>query len=365
MRFERRGGPPDLQSAFKALVLGHLAGRALDDNQAKEALAGQFPDFACFRDIVLIEMKHLETDQSDRLNDVLDAKIDPAEMPFFYGEREAHFITDAVKNGPAINEEIFGKLSLTIKRILRNANAQLASYRVRHPRKNSVNICVILNSRLQEFTPDVVIDAVHQRMKPGRPGKALYPEIDIVLYFSEKHFQILPNGQVAYPIASYIGVGAVYQPWKMQFADRIVDDWSHLRTGGPAKQDGDLNGFETVSDVPESMARSEFWQLEYRRNPYLSTMPVDRLRAHFHRTMAVNSLTLLKGSWPKPSRHEASESLRIFQHVLEETNRRGLDMRLFDPRHLSATEKAQIYIGLPDELVQILTRDSGATRRAG
>jgi hypothetical protein len=83
MRFERKGGPPDLQAAFTTLIVSHLRGRVLDENHAVESAEGQFPDFSCFRDLVLIEMKHLETDQQDRINDVINAKLDPAEKPIF------------------------------------------------------------------------------------------------------------------------------------------------------------------------------------------------------------------------------------------------------------------------------------------
>jgi hypothetical protein len=82
MRFERNGGPPDLQAAFTNLIVSRLHGRILDDNHAIESADGKFPDFGCFRDLVLIEMKHLETDQQDRINEVINAKIDPAEKPF-------------------------------------------------------------------------------------------------------------------------------------------------------------------------------------------------------------------------------------------------------------------------------------------
>jgi len=64
---ERHGSPPDLQSAFRDFVVKHLRGRSRDDHKDAEAKLGKFPDFACFRDIVLIEMKHLQADQKDRL----------------------------------------------------------------------------------------------------------------------------------------------------------------------------------------------------------------------------------------------------------------------------------------------------------
>jgi hypothetical protein len=165
MRFERHGGPPDLEAAFRALISSRLRGRVLDDNQDIEASQGRFPDFSCFRDIVLIEMKHLKTDQQDRINDVIDKKLDPTEKPFFYGSRESHFIVDAASNSEAINAAISSKLARSIEGLLHSADAQIKSYRSRNERKNSIGICVILNSSLREWSPDVVAHAIHSKMK--------------------------------------------------------------------------------------------------------------------------------------------------------------------------------------------------------
>lgn len=52
MRLERCGGPPDLRAAFETLVVRDLKGRSPDENHSSEAKEGQFPDFACFLDIV-------------------------------------------------------------------------------------------------------------------------------------------------------------------------------------------------------------------------------------------------------------------------------------------------------------------------
>lgn len=81
---------------------------------------------------------------------------------------------------------------------------------------------------------------------------------------------------------------------------------------------------------------------------------MEQLRFLFHRTVAVNSLTFLKGEWPKPPQSEVAEGMRVFQHIIEETNRRGIDLRMFDARLLTADEKARVYVGLPMELARIL-----------
>ena len=359
MRFERHGGPPDLQQLFKTFVLASLKGRALDDNHLKEASEGRFPDFSCFNDLLLIEMKHLETDQNDRINEVLDEKIVPEEKPLFYGSRDASLVTDKLSNSAEINAAVFSKLSRTIETILRKANKQFEGYRSRHPRKNTVNICTLLNAKLQEYTPEVVVKAVHSKMKSEQVGEPRFPHIDAVIYISEKHFKALPDGRIAHCIASYEGMGSINNPWKIQFIESIINAWSMFRTGDPLhsdNSDNDVYGFSTVKDIPRRMKKYEVWQLEYQRNPYLNVLTLEQLRVHFHRTMAVNSLAFVKGSWPKPTKENIENGLRQCQHVIEETNLRGVDMRDFHLSLLTPDEMKQVFSGLPLELVSILTR---------
>ena len=356
MRLERHGCAPDLEAAFKEFVVSVLGGHALDDDRDQEASEGKFPDFTWLGGIVLIEMKSLETDQHDRLNEVLEKHIKPTEKPFFYGGREAHHILNEVSNGAEISAAIMNKLSRTIETHLSKANRQFSSYRVRHPRKNSVTVCVILNASLREFTPEVVLKAIHGKMKADRHGGARFPLIDAVLYISEKHYRRLSDGRVGLALGMYEGAGLLSHPWKHQFVERIAAAWSQMRTGSAVVESDDLNDFDLVHDIPDQMKRHEVWALEYQRNPYMRSWTVDRLRIAFQRCIAVKSLTLLKGSWPKPDRQSIIEGWRFFKHLVEETNRRGLDLRLLDQKLLSAADRDVVYAGLPVELVVLLTR---------
>jgi len=70
----------------------------------------------------------------------------------------------------------------------------------------------------------------------------------------------------------------------------------------------------------------------------------------------MNSLTFVKGSWPKPPRAHTEHHLRVFTHLIEESNLRGLDMREFASDKLTPAEQAEVHAGLPAELVQILSK---------
>lgn len=355
MRLERRGGPPDLQLAFQRLI-AQIGGHAYDDNRNEEAAEGEFPDFSCFNDILLIEMKHLETDQSERINDVLDQMISPDDRQVFFGSREIHFITAAAANGTEIEAAITSKLNRSIETILRKANSQFRSYRSRHPRKNSVCLCVILNSTLPEHSPEIVARAIHGKLKPNGRGEQRFSSIDCILYISEKHFSVLPEKGAAFAVIVYECLGAVNNPWKIQFIDRIVDSWSSARTGRTTFAEGlSTSDFSAVSDIPDAMKRYEQWQVEYRRDPYMATISKDMLREIWNRTLAVGSVYMLKGDWPKPSLTEFQESMRMLQHLIEETNRRGIDIRDLDKKLLSPVQLQRVYRGLPATLVSLLS----------
>lgn len=354
MHFERQGGPPDLPSELHQVVLGLPGGRSLDANKNIESKGGKFPDFACFNELMLIEMKHLESDQSERLNEVLDQLIDEKERPLFFGSREVGPMLESMSNATEISLAIAKKLGGSVEKILRTANTQFKEYRERHPRKNAVNLCVILNSKIREFTPEAVGYALYKKIKGKSGSLPNFSSIDAIIYVSEKHYQLLPDGRTAFAMLIFQSVGVMQSPWKLQFINRLVEAWTQRRTGVPSVGDGDVKAFRTVVDVPNTMKRSEFWNLEYLRNPYLKDLTLSRLRVTFNRILGNQGRSIFKGNWPRPSREEGMEWMRRLQHCIAEVNRRNTDVRDLHLSLLTEVEKYEAFDGLPPELVKLL-----------
>lgn len=347
---ERTGGPPDLPAAFTRFVVHHLGGRSLDDRKDEEAKLGKFPDFACYRNLVLIEMKHLEVEQNERVNAAYKSRVRADEEPMFFGTRRLD--VSAFSNGDEIASAILSKLAQTIETHLRKANRQFEEYRERNPRKNSLSVCVLLNSKIDEFNPDVVMRAVYGKMKPTSAGLR-FPHIDAVLYISEKHVQRLSDGRAAFALVQIIGLPAEERRWKMDVVEHVMQRWSEFRTGGVAAM-GRSDQFESIFDVPPKMARHEAWKLAYRRNPYLRGLTNQQLKIHFHRCVGFCAL-LMNGSWPKPSQEEHLGYLRQFGDSIEEINFRHIDLRQLAHRDLSGPERAEAYTGLRRELIDLLS----------
>lgn len=353
IHIERTGGPPDLPAAFAHFVTQHLGGRSLDDQRDEEAKRGKFPDFACHRDLVLIEMKHLEAEQNERINETYKNLAPPEEQPIFYGKRRTNF--DGFSNSDEIKAAVLSKLARTIEAQLSKANRQFEDYRKRNPRKNSLSICLLLNSKIDEFSPDVVLYAVHKKIQPP-PASAepRFPHIDAVVYISEKHAQRLVDGRIAFGIVQMMCAPAMEQRWKIELVERITQAWSKFRTGG-ASVTAHPNQFESVVDIPPMIQRDEARRLAYSLNPYLRGLTNQQLKIHFHRCVGHFSLSVVIGSWATPSPEQHLDYGARYGDAIDEINHRGIDMRAFDPETFSPQDRRQAYAGLPEELVQLLS----------
>lgn len=353
---ERHGGPPDLQAAFTLFVLKVLRGRSLDEQKDAEAKLGKFPDFACLRGLMLLEMKHLEAEQTERLSEVYRSKVVPDEAPIFYGSRSIDADIDKLSNSNEIKAALSNKLSQTIETILRKANSQFRDYRGRNLRKNSFSVCVLLNSQIAEFSPHVVLQSIHRKMKAGVDR---FSDIDAVIYISEKHAQRLSDGRLGFGLSIFEAMGSLEQYWKVELIDLVVQRWSHYRTGTAAVNKTLEDGkFDAIFDVPKQMKRYEAWKLAYKRNPYLRPLTNTDLRVHFHRCLALNSLSFINGGWARPPAEVTQSHIRQFGDAIDEINERGLDMRNFNPGRMTETDRAKAYFGLPKELVETLNPTS-------
>lgn len=72
--------------------------------------------------------------------------------------------------------------------------------------------------------------------------------------------------------------------------------------------------------------------------------------------MALTSINFIKGDWQKLSPEIIHRLIREFTHILQEVNKRNLDMRFFSLDFLTPDERDRIYTGLPESLRKILDK---------
>lgn len=350
MLFERKGGAPNLEKDFAWFVKNHLHGRSLDDNRDAEAAQGKFPDFSCLRGLLLLEMKALKEDQGDRVNEVFDKLADPTEKPVFYGKRDSSKILGSLSNGKEIEQKVFDKLTSTISNHLSKADKQFANYRLRTKRKNSVTICVILNSTVMEFSPQTVAAVIQRKMNViPKAGLPKYYNIDAVVYISEKHVTKLDDNRNAFALVVFHAAGAVEQPWKMQLIDYFAKKWSEERTEG--EFEGTIKQpFTAVEDVPDRISRGDAVRLAYKRNPYMRHLTDAELRVCWNRSVALSILSFVKGDWEPLADEERIANTDLYSCLNEELNFRGIDLRSMSFQLLTPEQQAEALRGLPSQI---------------
>jgi len=233
---------------------------------------------------------------------------------------------------------LFDKLTNTITNHLSKANKQFANYRQRVKGKNTVTICVILNSTVMEFSPQTV-SAVIQRKMNVIPKEDLpkYYNIDAVVYISEKHVAKLSDNRNAFSLVVFHAAGAMDQPWKMQLIDYFTTKWSDERTDG--KFEGKIEQpFTVVDDIPDRMTRGEAVRLAYKRNPYLRNLSNADLGERWNPSVALSALSFVTGDCAERRtsafrlRGNMDRLERNARHQGEPRNRRSHVVRLSHDR---------------------------------
>jgi hypothetical protein len=337
-RVERSGPKPDLEALFTRFVREQLSGVVLDDQADQLSADGKFPDFACLRDLVLLEMKHLQESQHDKVQQTFKQTAKPEEVPLFFGQMTSDRVLPHLSNADQVTRAISNKVSRTIENLIRTANRQFRNWEANHSRSHRVRICMILNSDILEFSPSLVGWAISRALslKSDRQQPYRFPYVDGVIYISEKHFTPLPDGRIAHAIGVFVLDTAQASDWKQATMTYITDRWSRWRTGTDPIAAPLGTEFDVVEDIPPRMKRYQAWELHYRRRPYLRHLPEEQLRALFYRLVLNLPSALAKGDPIKPSK-EAMENIERFSHVMEEVRHRGIDLRTWP---LTDTERA-------------------------
>lgn len=151
--FERRGGAPELTEIFGRFCKDKLSGVCLDEKHKGEHDRKTAPDYVCLNGLLVIEFKEIIADQSRRINDIVDARVDAENRPSFLGSVSLNAFLSRIENQDEITNEIRSKLRRTISAQLKKASKQISDYRNRHTRKNAVSVCAIFNSRVDVYEP--------------------------------------------------------------------------------------------------------------------------------------------------------------------------------------------------------------------
>ena len=285
-------------------------------------------DYACLRGLVAIEMKTLEGDPSERTNNFIDTLRDRPDFPTFFGSVPLEAAFKNMDGPEKLRRALMERLGRSIVTHMKKANQQLRQHSKDFPRRNRLELLVLINEDHPEYEPQSVAWIIQREMCREVDGAPRYNHIDAVLYFTERHGQAV-DGRLAFPISAIHGPAIEEQPWKSDVLTHIVTRWSRFNDRPLHMSEDDDAPFDTIEHVPDEMPLHDLWRLQYRRQPYLQRLSDEQLRDEFDEVIVMTTLFGIKGSPIKLDHMAAMPAFERFTHIQIEMHERALPMERF------------------------------------
>jgi hypothetical protein len=350
MRIERTGKVEPLTPRIVRYLEEGLRARSLDDAKSSELLR---PDYVCLKDILVIEIKTLEGDGSERVENLNDQLRSRPDYPHFYGKVPVESLLKNLSDPEEVRRKLTDRIGRAIISHLDKADDQLGAHAKRFPRKNHVRLVVLVNEDHALYEPNSVMFILHQALARMKEGEPAYPNIDAVIYMTERHATLI-DGKPGFAIVDVHGRGISIDPWKEDFLQRFMRGWAAWNNAAIYDNVKRPEEFEPIDHVPDEMKRHELWRLEYRRNPYMKSRTDDQIRDSFDESIVMSTLSMMKGSPIKPTQKQITDNTRWFTHLLEEINARGIPMTKL-AHSLDRTHAAARRLRMPQQVLDWLT----------
>lgn len=337
MRIERQSQVSALKPRLERFFIEALSGRDLDMIQHPESRKA---DFVCLRGLLAIELKCLEEDGSNRIENLADELRVRADWPPFFGKVGFEAILKNLDDPELVRRRVVDRIGRAIKNHVQKANKQLAAHETAFPRKNAVKVMVLANENHDLYDPETV-SYILDKLLHQLEGDALrYAHIDAVLYLTERHVANAGE-QVAFPVICLEGSSVDISPWKRQILDLLVCRWARWNAAQMINGEADQLVFTTIEDVPDKMRRHDLWELEYRRRPYMTGLTNEQVRERFDEAVCTATLVFHKNSPFKPDHAAIKWSMETMSHLIVEMGNRALPLTQFpfESLRLSAAAK--------------------------
>lgn len=354
MRIERSGDVAKLTPRLESFFKEALGGEDLDDLQHAEARKA---DFRCLNGLLTIELKSLEDSASERIDNLTDELRQQPDWPVFLGSVPFNAVLPHVQNPDEVRHRMIERIGRAIKGHIRKANKQLAAHETDFPRKNMVKVMVLANEDHEVYDPDLVGHVVHGLLTRKNGDQPLYPHIDAVMYFTERHAAAI-HGQVSFPIVCVEGYGLHTQPWKRCVTEHFLARWGEWSGTALYTAAYKEHQYATIEPVPERMRRYERWELDYRRNCYMQGYTDEQVRERLDEALCIQRLAFVKSAPIKPDRDIVAWSLEMVSHLKLEMGWRSIPMTQFriEPMRLAAAARR---LGFPSQAVVWLAGGCG------
>lgn len=354
MRIERKGPVAKLTPRLKRFIVEALGGESLDAILAPDVRKA---DFRCLRGLLAVELKTLEEDASQRIENLTAELSQSPDWPVFYGSAPIEPFLKHIQDPEKAKRRFVDRIGRAIEDHVSKADKQLAAHEMTFPRKNMLKVMVLANEDHAIYDPGMVAYLTQRHLLRRKNGSLLYPHIDVVIFITERHATALDD-QIAFPILCIDGYFLTNAPWKNDVIEMFTTRWARWNGAELYHSDLQAHKFQAVDHIPEQMKRHEQWELEYKRMPYMSVFTAEQLRERFDEIFCISSLRFIKDSPLKPRDDAVNWSLSSMSHITLEMGWRGIPITqfMYEAKRLAAAARR---LDLPRDVVDWFENDMG------
>lgn len=326
---ERNGGPEPITPRFFAFLEEQMSARSLDLGGDRE----KRPDYECLGTALVIEIKSLEGDPSERLSNAIAPAQERESWPKFFGQWPAEAV---LKNLPedereALRKSLLDRLARAIVTHFKKADSQIANFCGRRSDVH-LRLLVFINEDFSEYDPSTVTYIAQREFRrKTADGVLRYANIDAVLYLTERHATNL-NGKITFPITIVHGSSIAERPVALELLRRLTARWARWSVGMNALEKPlELSAFTPIHENPKRMRRQDVWEQEYRRKPYMRNWSDDDVIGLWDFTTMMTLLAFHVDPPMKVPREGISELIEKTSHLLREFASRGIALDRVKP----------------------------------
>lgn len=321
MRIERTGPIEPLTPRVEYFIRVALSGVSLDETQGSDELRA---DYACMRGLVAIELKTLEDDGQERIDNLLERLRERPDWPIFLGSAPLQSFIQNTADPDGLGKQVLERIGRGISRPLQKANRQLEAHEKNFPRKNLVKLLVLVNEDHEAYDPHTVAHILwHAVRREEVNGQPRFGHVDAIIYFTERHATVIQN-LLTFPVTMVEGAGTYDAAWKSEVIDFIQRRWITFSGYPELSVQPEVANFTTIDHIPDQAPRHERWRTDYRRNPYLKALAKAKLRDVFDEIMLLSTLSFLKNPPIKIQQPQTTEVMERFTHMMVELADRAI-----------------------------------------
>jgi len=289
---------------------------------------------------VVIELKSLETDPSEKIETVLQTRREQPDFPVFFGNAELGKVLEKLPDGDALHKKIAERITRSVEDAFRSAKHQIAETKRAFGLPASSGLLVILNHNIDIFSPQILGCKCRQLIDSPSADPGQLPAINFVWIIQATHYAGIDAGNKVVPSihiesAKYPLSDTTRRRIRLLAAQRAQFDGVPFVGTQDSQKISAATSFEREkAGTAVPLKQTELWKTQYRANPYMRGLSDDAFLIHTSRVFGqlVPFFATEEGDM-SPKRSVTSESqvvqdyMSAWTHCLMEMNERMIDIR--------------------------------------